>query len=251
MDKLISLRAYARRRGCELGAVQKAISSGRIAKAATRDPATGRLAGVDPDLADELWARNTDPIAAAKSGKVILSPARGLQEPGRLKPAGIEVRGSVDAERDLGSGAGAAMSRAGNPMSASAMTATPAGDSLDAPPPIAEALAPGGQGGEYYGHRAKREKFLAEQAEIDYLRKVGLLVAVDEVERSQFQIWRQVRDAVVKAFDRADATLAGVPTAAPARGRLRADLRTSLNELSQSLALDTPEGPQECADSLL
>lgn len=49
----MSLRAYARHRGVSLRAVQKALSSGRIA--ARED---GRL---DADVADTNWARNTAP----------------------------------------------------------------------------------------------------------------------------------------------------------------------------------------------
>jgi hypothetical protein len=47
---LISLRAYARHRGCTIRAVQKAIESGRIS---TID---GRI---DPVAADADWRRNT------------------------------------------------------------------------------------------------------------------------------------------------------------------------------------------------
>jgi len=50
---LISLRAYARHRGCSLAAVQKAISSGRIM------PIGGKI---DAKLADREWAANTDPM---------------------------------------------------------------------------------------------------------------------------------------------------------------------------------------------
>jgi len=49
----MSLRAYARRRGVSLRAVQKALKSGRIS--ARED---GRL---DADVADANWARNTAP----------------------------------------------------------------------------------------------------------------------------------------------------------------------------------------------
>ena len=47
----MSLRAYARHRGCTLKAVQKAIDSGRIS---TRDDGQ-----IDSEAADKEWARNT------------------------------------------------------------------------------------------------------------------------------------------------------------------------------------------------
>jgi hypothetical protein len=52
MAKLISLRAYARRRGCTLSTVQKAVSSGRI------QLIDGKI---DQKLADREWAANTNP----------------------------------------------------------------------------------------------------------------------------------------------------------------------------------------------
>jgi hypothetical protein len=48
----ISLRAYSRRRGCSLTAVQKAIAAGRIKKLSN-----GKI---DPDAADAAWTENTN-----------------------------------------------------------------------------------------------------------------------------------------------------------------------------------------------
>ena len=47
----VSLRAYARMRGCSLTAVQKAISSKRIT---TLPDGT-----IDPERANQEWAKNT------------------------------------------------------------------------------------------------------------------------------------------------------------------------------------------------
>ena len=73
MPELIGLREYARRRGVTLGAVQKAIKSGRIT------PIEGRI---DPEVADIQWARNTDAaqqrgaaaVAAASSASIAVPP---------------------------------------------------------------------------------------------------------------------------------------------------------------------------------
>lgn len=54
--KLLSLRAYARHRGCALRAVQKAIESGRIQLVTDAD---GRK-GIDPDASDLAWEELTD-----------------------------------------------------------------------------------------------------------------------------------------------------------------------------------------------
>lgn len=60
---LMSLREYAKRRGCALRAVQVAIESGRLQKSLGtelfRGSPTTRIA--DPDLADREWEANTNP----------------------------------------------------------------------------------------------------------------------------------------------------------------------------------------------
>lgn len=54
---LLSFRAYARHRGVSLGAVQKAIKSGRI----QTTPDEKGKPKIDPDEADRSWASRTDP----------------------------------------------------------------------------------------------------------------------------------------------------------------------------------------------
>lgn len=56
MGKGISIRAYAKRRGVSDKAVRKAIETGRIKAAQLLDKT------IDPDLADDLWERNTDAV---------------------------------------------------------------------------------------------------------------------------------------------------------------------------------------------
>jgi hypothetical protein len=55
--ELLSLRAYALRRGVSAEAVSKAVASGRLHKSVTR--VDGRPKIVDPELADREWAANT------------------------------------------------------------------------------------------------------------------------------------------------------------------------------------------------
>jgi hypothetical protein len=56
----MSIRAYAKRRGCAMSAVQKAIQTGRIT------PTAGGK--INPDQADAAWEQNTAPrpVAAAR-----------------------------------------------------------------------------------------------------------------------------------------------------------------------------------------
>lgn len=60
---------YARHRGCAPNAVRKAEDDGRIASAVRRS-ASGDFIGIDWKLADSLWTQNTDPMEAAKQGKL-------------------------------------------------------------------------------------------------------------------------------------------------------------------------------------
>jgi hypothetical protein len=71
----MALRAYARGRGVRLSAVQKAIESRRVHGAAIREEG-GRITGIDPELADQQWARNTDPVEAARSGTGVQAPSQ-------------------------------------------------------------------------------------------------------------------------------------------------------------------------------
>ena len=76
----VSLRAYARMRGCSLTAVQKAISSKRIT---TLPDGT-----IDPERADQEWAKNTF------AGQTIHKPS--VASPDRIPPVHESVPGSGD-----------------------------------------------------------------------------------------------------------------------------------------------------------
>jgi hypothetical protein len=65
MPELIGLREYARRRGVTLGAVQKAIKSGRIRSIDGK---------IDPEVADIQWRRNTD-VAQQRGAAAVASVA--------------------------------------------------------------------------------------------------------------------------------------------------------------------------------
>lgn len=73
---MMGVRAYARHRGCSLYAVQKAVRDNRVT-AVERNAVTGRLTGIDQELADRQWQENTDPDEAAKQGKTTTAPPAG------------------------------------------------------------------------------------------------------------------------------------------------------------------------------
>ena len=81
MSKGISIRAYAKRRGCSDKAVRKAIADGRIKAAQLPDKS------IDPDLADDLWERNTDAVQRrGKEAKRAAETQRKLAETKRADP---------------------------------------------------------------------------------------------------------------------------------------------------------------------
>lgn len=83
----IGLRAYARRRGVRLSAVQKAIESRRVT--AIREEG-GRITGIDPELADQQWAANTDAVEALRSGTSTDAPLVLSAPAGHVQPSGTE-----------------------------------------------------------------------------------------------------------------------------------------------------------------
>lgn len=58
--ELLSMRAYARRRGCSHTAVAKAKADGRLVDSIVPNP-TGKGFKIDPELADREWTDNTLP----------------------------------------------------------------------------------------------------------------------------------------------------------------------------------------------
>lgn len=57
----ISIREYARRRGCSEGLVRKSIRNGKIEESAIARDASGAVKGVYQELADQQWSANYNP----------------------------------------------------------------------------------------------------------------------------------------------------------------------------------------------
>lgn len=149
MEQWMSLRAYARSRSVSLNAVQKAIESRRVT--AIREEG-GRIVGIEKNLADKQWAANTDPVEAARNGKLDPQPAAPASEKTAAAPS-------------------------------------------EASPPAA------GDQAVYLEARAKREGFLAKQAELDYLEQIGTLVPSADVEREFSEIFGQLKSGVMRVPD--------------------------------------------------
>lgn len=221
MADIISLRAYARHRGCTLRAVQKAIESKRIPESAIARQPDGRLAGVDPVAADIAWAANTDPSEAAKSGKVIAPAAR--QADLRAAPSHEDARpGELQLEASTHTLPREATANRDAPGSAGSIGS---GESASSPVPSPTLV----------DYRTERERYLAEEAKLDHLERLGALVPAADVERAQMSVARQVRDAVMAVPDRVCGLLAAETDPARIRAVLTSELRGTLKGLAQHL----------------
>jgi len=215
----MSLRAYARYRGVALSAVQKAIETRRVT--AIREEG-GRITGIERHQADEQWGKNTDPVEAARNGK--LGAPASVPAPG---PASADVK--TDPGPAVGSDPGAANSGA-----------APGGADL--------ALVGGagaGDQGDYLAARAKREGYLAKQAELDYLEQIGRLVPSEEVEREVAEIFSQLKSNVFLISDRKAQILAAEGDPVRVHRLLSDEFRTVFDEFSGRLASEAAAGAAE------
>lgn len=200
--ELMGFNEYARHRGCAANAVTKAEKDGRIAAAVVRSE-SGEFIGIKWRLADELWARHTDPLEAAKNGKLNLPPA----------PAPIAA---PDPEQ------------ASLPMT---------GDDTEAPLP-----ASAGSDHGYFRARADRERFQAERARLDLMERLGVLVSTQQVRDETFAVFRQLRDNLFLIGPRVSQRFAAETDPLRIEQLLNEQHRAVLNELSRALALDAAGG---------
>lgn len=157
-----SLRAYSRRRGVTLSAVQKARDTGRI-------PKPGKDGKIDFEAADALWNASTD---LSKPRNSVTGNPKGRKAPG-APPAPM---GAERANQAGGGGNGA-----GN-----------GGEGGGIPDFVAT----------YGNAKAVRETYLAKLAELDYETRKGMLVDGDAMKRAGFSAGRRARDAVLSFPDK-------------------------------------------------
>jgi hypothetical protein len=143
---LISLRAYARHRGCALRAVQKAIESGRISVVVDE---RGRKR-IDPADADRRWRELTDP--AKQRGQE--PPAHSITYPDP------EPEFEQDVEQE-------------DPQ---------AGDDPANGDFSGSEKALGEKPPNYMTSKALRESYLARRAKLDYLERAGELVEAKKIQ---------------------------------------------------------------------
>lgn len=193
-NELMGRNEYARHRGCAPNAVAKAENDGRIASAVVRDEA-GTFVGIKWRLADELWASNTDPVESARTSAVLVVPQTSVGSTSGDLP--LVAKGSDDATE-----------------------------------PAATAPAGNQDQQEYLRARAQREGFQAKQAELDYLRAIGLLVPADEAREAAFRRYRTLRDKLLNIPERVAPVVAAERDPARVHKVLTDEIKRVLNELS-------------------
>lgn len=163
---LMSLRQYARHRGCSLAAVQKAIASGRIkiAKEETSGQKTYKyISAIDADVD---WQNNTDPVqqrTATRKDKGIhesLSPYSSVPSSDNSEQITLFPDASKEKQNH-----GGGESKTGT-----------------------------GTHGEIYNKaRAVRETFAAKKEELEYRKMLGELVEVESVRAQLFSFSSEIK----------------------------------------------------------
>ena len=144
----MTLRAYARHRGCALSTVQAAISRGRIKQ--------GRDGLIEQEAADRSWALRTEQNRKQRPGP---SPNGDPK-----KRAGREARGDVLDEQ-------------------------------------------------FWKAKTARETYAARLAELEFQRRAGMSLPIEEFERAGYAAGRRVHDALVNLGDRLGPVVAGLAPA--------------------------------------
>lgn len=200
MEEWISLREFARRREVTLGAVQKAIESGRVT--AVKRNGSGRLVGIEFHAAAAQWGLNTDPDQAARAGQ------------------------SLERLAEL-------------PLVLNRTASTPPADD------------PGQSGGEqkdqfgFLQARAREKEFQAKQAELDYLKSIGLVVSADELQRVNARRYKMLRDKFLNIADRIATVVAAERDPVRVHAAITAEIKRVLNELSDDAAAEAAGGIAE------
>lgn len=119
-------------------------------------------------------------------------------------------------------------------------------------PDLGVALSPGDEaqpvGKDPHGYqleRAKREKYAAAIAELDYLKAIGRVIDVDDVNEAQRSLFRNVRDKFLNLADRLTPVVTTERDPARVHAAIKGEIEQVLNELSNDARAEAAEGTAE------
>lgn len=204
MSQHVSLRQYARHRGCTLRAVQKAIEDGRVPESALLRK-NNRLVGIDPVAGDIAWARNTDPDQAGRNGKFY-----------DLPPETVPVQANLIGSSQV---------------------------SAAAPAPERGVESEEAEQGSLLAAKTTKEQANAALAQIELQKQLGVLCEVAVVQKAAFAVARVVRDAFMLLPDRLAQRLAMETDPGRVHADLETEIRFCLNGLADRLPAAVAEGP--------
>jgi len=268
-DGVDSIRAFGRRVGRSHPTILQAIDDGRITST-YHEPAGDRLRGVYWQAALVEYQRNTDPTQAQRSGASPLNT--GGPNTGGLNTGGLNIA-SMRA-RPVGYPLSSSSTHASTPMRENLPAASLLGDAGQgnalpspgfavSPPAAAEGELPFGElqfedappaapakSGKddphgYLEHRARTEEFRSKQAELEYLRDLGLVVSAVEAREANFSRYRMLRDKLLNIPDRVATILAAEREAGRVHQQLTAELKRVLSELSNDATAEAAGGAAE------
>lgn len=200
-EDLISMNAYGKHQGVSHTAVRKAVDSGRLSKSVVRD---GDKILINKTLADVEWLKNTD---KAKQGA--RKQAEGsASTTTTTNVSKVEQLASKVVDSGTASSVKAQASELLNNMVNEGV--------LD----INEA-------------RALKETFLARMAQLEYNRKLGLLVENAVVRKTAFAIANTVKGRLSALPSRIAPQVLGQTETAVIAGLIQAEVNQCLTELAQ------------------
>jgi hypothetical protein len=206
MADWISLREYSRRRNVTLGAVQKAIASGRVT--AVRRDDKGRLVAIDAELATQQWSTNTDPDLALRTGTVVPPP------PDRIPTREDAQRVSEDASGGL--------------VPSDAESALPQAQQAGKEPEA----SPSGGDSEFHRHRTERARLDVEKQRADLAERMGALASVDAMRAAAGESARLVNTKLMELPERLSPLLAVETDPLRIHALLTSEIRGVLNALA-------------------
>lgn len=179
--KMMTLRQYARHRGCSLSAVQKAIATGRISVAREEQHGQRTRVFVDQEDCDAGWQMRTDPgyqrNATRKEKGVVEEPVSRTAEPDYTSEQQTDLFPDIQNPHDPNSKHGQSRAETGDKDNALVRS------------------------------RTVNEFYKAKTAELEYNEKLGRLVDVEAMKVAAFNAARTVQQNLLNVPARVSAEI--------------------------------------------